>query len=67
MCFSVSNMSAALTNRKYFKSLIVRKKRVSGKEQERTLLRKYFKSPIINRPREEERRSWYVRKLWSDG
>ena len=60
-------MSAALTNRKYFKSLLVRKQRVSGKEQERTLLRKYFKSPIINRSREEERRSWYVRKLWSDG
>ena len=50
-------MSAALTNRKYFKSLLVRKQRVSGKEQERTLLRKYFKSPIVNRPREEERRS----------
>ena len=46
-----SNMSAALTNRKYFKSLLVRKQRVSGKEQERTLLRKYFKSPIINRSR----------------
>ena len=54
-------------NTSMFKSLLVGKQRVSGKEQERTLLRKYFKSPIVNRPREEERRSWYVRKLWSDG